>query len=255
MNASDSNASCPPERRRLLRCPWVPVAAALVAAAVFVSAGNWQGRRMHEKERLRAQFDAAAVADAAPLPAVDAAADWAAWRYRPVRVEGEFDGARQILVDNRIHGGRAGYHVVTPLRLADGRAVLVNRGWVAQGATRADLPAVPSPSGRVVVDGRINLPASGYLEFDSRAPDGVLWQNLDPARFAAATGLAVLPIVIEATGATAAADRLVREWPAPDFGIDKHRIYRVQWYALAGLAVGLVLYFQLRRRRVPTPSP
>jgi surfeit locus 1 family protein len=241
--------------RRRLRSPWVPTTAALVAIVVFVSAGNWQGRRMHEKERLRAQYDAAASAAPVALPALAAAADWHAWRYRRVRLEGAFDAARGILIDNRVHGGRAGYHVVTPFALADGRVVLVNRGWVAQGPTRAELPSVPTPEGRVAIDGRINVPAAGYLELDRAAPAGRLWQNLDPARFAAASGIAVLPIVVEETAPDGGAAGLVRAWPAPDFGVDKHRGYRLQWYALAATTAALCAFFLLRRRRGPTASP
>jgi surfeit locus 1 family protein len=243
--------------RRLLRSPWVPTAAALAAIVVFVGAGNWQGRRMHEKERLRAQYDAAARAAPVALPefAAAAAADWDAWRYRPVRLDGSFDAMRGILVDNRVHGGRAGYHVVTPFALADGRVVLVNRGWIAQRSTRAELPSVPTPDGRVVVDGRINIPAAGYLELDRQPPAGKLWQNLDPARFAAASGIAVLPIVVEETAPDGGAAGLVRAWPAPDFGVDKHRGYRLQWYALAATTAALCAFFLLRRRRGPTANP
>jgi surfeit locus 1 family protein len=68
-------------------------------------------------------------------------------------------------------------------------------------------------------------------------------QNLDPARFAAATGLAVLPAVIEATAAPVPDDGLLRDWPAPDFGIQTHRIYMVQWYAFALLAAALWFWF------------
>ena len=62
-------------------------------------------------------------------------------------------------------------------------------------------------------------------------------------------GLAVLPIVVEQTAPTGAGDNLVRNWPAPDFGIEKHRIYMVQWYLFAATAAGLWMYFNLRRPR------
>ena len=241
--------------RRALRSPWIPLLAATAAIAVFVSAGNWQGRRMEEKERLRAQYEAAVREAPVPLPSPGTAVDWEPWRYRPVRLEGEFDAAREIYIDNRVHAGRAGYHVVTPLRLGDGRVVLVNRGWVPQGQTRAELPSVSAPAGRVVVDGRINIPAAGYLELDRQPPAGRLWQNLDPARFAAATGIAVPPIVVEATAPAGDAGPLVRAWPAPDFGVDKHRGYRMQWYALAALTAALCIFFLLRRRRSTEAGP
>ena len=230
----------------------LPTLVALLAVVVFVAAGRWQGSRMHEKEALRAQLDAATAAIAVPLESLRPDADWAPLRYRPVVAMGEFDARNQIFVDNKVHAGRAGYHVVAPLVLADGRAVLVNRGWVAQAASRATLPVAPLPTGIVTVHGRLALPAAGYFELASEAAPGPVWQNLDPARFGAATGRAVLPVVIEATVAPVPDDGLVRDWPAPDFGIEKHRIYMLQWYALATLAAGLWLFFTLRRFRSTT---
>ena len=213
--------------------------------ALFVTAGQWQHRRMEQKEALRTQFDAANAESPAALPADTA--DWAAWRYRAVAADGTFDASRQMLIDNRIEEGRAGYHVVTPLLLADGRAVLVDRGWIAAGETRAQLPVATPPAGNVTVHGRVNIPTLNYVELTHDATMGVVWQNLDPARVSSITGLKVLPIVVEQTGPIGAGDKLVRNWPAPDFGIERHRIYMVQWYLFAATAAGLWLFFNLRR--------
>ena len=101
-----------PSRRSFL----VPTLATMLAVALFVSAGLWQRDRMQQKQALRAVLDAAAAQAPAALPAPD---DWTAWRFRPVRVTGTFDAAHQVLIDNRVHGGRVGYDVVTPLTLAD----------------------------------------------------------------------------------------------------------------------------------------
>ena len=76
-----------------------------------------------------------------------------------------------------------------------------------------------------------------------------MWQNLDLARFTAVSGVDVVPIVIEATRAPMPDDGLARDWPPPDFGIEKHRIYMVQWYAFAALAI--VLWLVHARRRAP----
>ncbi len=204
---------------------------------------------MHEKEALRAQLDAANAAAPVALASLSSHADWGALRYLPVVATGEYDAQHQILVDNKVHAGRAGYHVVTPLMLIDGRAVLVNRGWVAQGASRTALPPVPPPSGAVTVMGRLALPALGYFELAPEGTPGPVWQNLDPARFSEATGRVVLPAVVEATAPPVPDDGLVRDWPAPDFGVEKHRVYMLQWYALAALTAGLWLFFLLRRAR------
>ena len=77
---------------------------------------------------------------------------------------------------------------------------------------------------------------------------GPVSQHLDPRRYAEATGLPVLPIVIETTAPTAGDAALVRDWTAPDIGIERHRIYMVQWYAFAAMALGLWLWFAVRPR-------
>jgi surfeit locus 1 family protein len=234
--------------KRRFRPRALPTVAAIAAVAVFVSAGHWQGRRMHEKESLRAQLDRATAQVPLDLPSLGADADWSALRYRAVAVSGRYDARWQVLVDNRVHDGRAGYHVVTPLALADGRTVLVNRGWTPLGTSRASPPAATPAPGEVTVVGRIAIPSSGFVELVQTPAGGAVWQNLDPARFTATTGVEVLPVMIEATRAPVPDDGLVRDWPPPDFGVEKHRIYMVQWYALAALAILLWIVVHVRRR-------
>jgi surfeit locus 1 family protein len=229
-----------------LRPALVPTLATMAAVALFVAAGVWQHDRMQQKLALRAQLEAAARSTPESLPAV---ADWNAWRFRPVVVNGTFDAAHQILIDNKVHAGRPGYDVVAPLTLADRRTVLVDRGWIPAGDNRASLPSVPPPPGTVTVTGRLNFPASSYLELSRDTVSGPLWQNLDLARYARATGIAVLPVIVEQTRPVDEADTLVREWPAPDFGAERHWMYMMQWFVFAALAAGLWLYFTLRRRR------
>jgi surfeit locus 1 family protein len=236
-----------PATARRFRPRLLPTLAAVAAIALCVAAGNWQRNRMHAKEALRAQLDAVAGAEPVALASLPSAADWASLRYRPVVATGEYLPARQIFIDNRVVAGRAGFHVVTPLALADGRVVLVNRGWIAQGASRAAAPVAPPPAGLVSVHGRIAIPVTGYFELQPETTSGSIWQNLDPARYAAATGVAVLPAVVEAAADPAAGDGLVRDWPAPDFGVDTHRIYMVQWYAFASLAFALWLWLNRPR--------
>jgi surfeit locus 1 family protein len=245
------NMNVPDLSARRFRPRLLPTVATVAGIALFLTAGHWQQGRMEQKEALRAQFDAASASPPSTLPSEPA--DWAAWRYRPVAVDGTFDAARQILIDNKVEDGRAGYHVVTPLVLADGRAVLVDRGWIAAGETRAQLPQAAPPAGPVTVHGRVNIPTAHYVELAQAVPAGGVWQNLDPARFATASGLPVLPVVLEQTApltvTAGAPDKLVRNWPAPDFGIEKHRIYMMQWYLFAATAAGLWLFLHLRRPR------
>ena len=226
--------------------PVLPTFATLVAVALFVTAGNWQRARLEAKESLRAQIDAASAAMPTPLPAnVD---DWTTWRFRPVIVTGSFDANHQILIDNRVHAGTVGFDVVTPLILDDGRVVLVNRGFIAAGPSRAVLPQATPADGAVAVRGRLNVPAGHYFELGRDSPVGPVSQHLDPRRYADATGMPVLPILIEATAPTGGDEALIRDWPDPDFGIERHRIYMVQWYAFAAMALVLWAWFVLRPR-------
>jgi surfeit locus 1 family protein len=237
----------PAQRSRRFRRRLAPTLIMLVAVSVFVIAGNWQRARMQMKESLRARYDASAHEAPALLSDLAATGDWAAQRFRTVVMEGEYDVEHQILVDNKVRAGRVGYDVVTPLKLDDARVVLVDRGWVPLGPSRATLPDVPPPPGRVTVRGRLDLPPAHYLELRSEASTGPVWQNLDPARIAKATGLPVLPAIVEETEVPSPADGLVRDWPLPDFGVEQHRMYMLQWYAFAALAV--VLWGVLNRRK------
>jgi len=219
-----------------------PTVAFVILVATTVSLGNWQRHRAAEKEALREQLERSGREPVIELHA--ASADSAGLRYRSVRAAGAFDARRQMLIDNKVHAGRAGFDVVTPFKLTNGEYVLVDRGWIAQLATRADLPEARPPSGNVIVEGRINLPPSRYLELAAEKGEGSVWQNLDIARIAKATGLPLPPFIIEQTGD--AQDGLVRDWPAPDFGVERHESYMVQWYSLALL--GCVLWLALSWR-------
>jgi surfeit locus 1 family protein len=222
---------------------WPTLGLAVLVAAT-ISLGNWQRHRAAEKEALQEQFERAARQPAVELGATSI--DPAALRFRLVGATGEFDARAQLLIDNRVHAGRAGYDVVAPLKLANNRYVLVDRGWVAQGSGRADLPRVPPPAGEISVEGRINLPPAHYLELKAETGTGPVRQNLDIDRIAEVTQLPLLPFIIEQTGD--ARDGLVRDWPLPDFGVEQHWSYMLQWYSLALLGCGLWLALNWRPR-------
>jgi surfeit locus 1 family protein len=240
-----SSAASPPAPS-VRRPAWIPLVATVVVVALCIVAGNWQRSRMHEKQALGAAL--AAADRLAPVSLPSAVDDWNAWRFRRVAATGHYDAATQFLLDNRVHDGRVGYDVITPLALAGGAWVLVDRGFVASGGNRQVLPDVPPPAGEVVVEGRIEVPPHGFVLGDV-APQGPFWAHLQPARYAERTSRRVLPVYLQASG-QGAGPGLVRDWPAPDLGAEKHISYMVQWYSFAALAAGLWIYFTLRRRRV-----
>ena len=224
----------------------LPTVAMVALAALAIALGNWQRHRADEKSAAAAL--ASAAAREAPVDLAAADSDATALLYRIVHGTGEYDAAHGVLIDNKVHGGRPGYDVVTPFRLAPGnRYVLVDRGWVAQGPTRNVLPSVQTPVGVIEIVGRAIIPPRRYLELKADTGEGALRQNLDIERIAASSGLTLLPFVVEQTDPVIPPDDLLREWPQTDFGIERHLSYMVQWYSLAALAIVLWLVLNWRR--------
>ena len=211
--------------------------------ALCIAAGNWQRGRAEEKLALQQKLEAWEKAPPVEVPASPLDAEAPA--LRPVVVTGTYDEARTILIDNKVYRGRAGFHVVSPLRIGDSDMyVLVNRGWIAGDPGRAALPRFPTPQGVQRVQGVAVVPSARVFEL-GEAQSGPVWQNLVLDRYAAWSKLKLQPFVIQQTGE--AHDGLVRDWPRPDTGADKHRIYAMQWYLFA--AVSVILYVVLNLKR------
>lgn len=228
---------------------WSVTAAALAGAALAAALGTWQLDRAAQKQALRQAYDERA--DAPPLAAGELARDAAAatrQHQRRVRLSGRWMHAQTVYLDNRPWQGRAGFIVATPLVLDDGRAVLVQRGWMPRDLhDRTRLAPLPTPGGAVLVEGRIAPPPARLYEFDAGA-SGAIRQNLDIDAFGRETGLALAPLSVQQLGE--ASDGLRRDWPPPG-GDDRHRGYAFQWFALGVLITVLYVWFQLvpRRRR------
>ena len=223
--------------------PWPTLAAALLVA-LTVYLGVWQTHRGDEKEErqrlLGSRMGETAVVLTGSVPSGDALL------YRHVRAEGEYDAAGQLFIDNKVMQGRAGYFVVTPLRLRDGAIVLVNRGWIARGSSYPAPPPAPVPAGRVAVTGLATLPSTRFLELGPQTVSGNVWQNLTIERYRQVTKAPVLPVLVlsDSPGEGLAA---VRE--TPDAGVAKHREYALTWFSLAATTLVLWLALNLRRAR------
>ncbi len=222
-----------------------PTVAAAAGVGALLALGSWQVHRLHWKDALIA---ARAASLAAPPLALDRLAGAELAPFRRVRLRGRFDHDREMHLLARVHRGRAGVEVVTPLRLGDGGYVLVNRGWAPSG--RADPRASPPDRmpGEVEVAGILRRPGRANRWVPDNRPDRGVWHYVDPAAMAKSAGLAAVgPFVVEAG-------------PAPNPGgypiggrtrtrlPNDHLQYALTWYALAvGLAAVYALY--LRRLR------
>lgn len=225
----------------------------LIVAALLLlllGLGFWQLDRAEQKRALLEEYENR------PLQAVirlDAGLERRPeLRYRQAWARGSYDPTRQFLLDNRVHQGRAGYQVLTPLRLAHSDAVvLVNRGWVPQGRTRADLPPLPVENeGVITVEGKIDFPPADPFslgEGEARAPGWPkVLQQIDFELQSRQLDAQLLPLVLLL--GPDQPDGFVRRWaPIPEqFGPARHVGYAVQWFALA-LALVILFYWAVRR--------
>jgi len=213
--------------------------------ALTVSLGRWQMHRAEEKEARQALLEARMAE--APLKLTGPVPSAEPLLFRRVRAEGEWIAERQVYIDNQIHQGRAGFAVITPLRLHGSDAVvLVNRGWIARGADYPRAPRVTVPPGAAVVEGLATTPPARFIELSSETIAGDVWQNLSIARYRAQTGLAALPVVVLADAPAAG---LAPMGERPDAGVSRHREYELTWFALAATLFVLWVALNLRRGR------
>ena len=103
----------------------------------------------------------------------------------------------------------------------------------------------------VAVQGRIAPALARLYEFEATA-SGTIRQNLDVDAFARETKLPLRPwVLVQDDGPASPPDGLLRQWPAPNTGVDKHHGYAFQWFALSALTLVLYVWFQFihpRRR-------
>ncbi|MDD1632449.1 MAG: SURF1 family protein, partial [Methylococcaceae bacterium] len=221
--------------RYRLRAGLWPTLATLTLLPLLTGLGFWQLERAAGKQRLQAEFDQRQQDTAVGLGGE--LQDAELLRFRRVRVRGDYEPAYQILIDNRVHQGRAGYHVLTPLRLgASDMRVLVNRGWVPVGPDRRVLPAVPPPEGEVEVDGIATVPATGGFRLGAAQPAApgwqARWQYVDLDAYAASVPFPVQPVVV-LLDHDSPAGGYTRQWARLDSGIATHQGYAFQWFSLA----------------------
>lgn len=225
---------------------------ALLGVTALVSLGRWQLHRADEKRALYALFDSGADA----TRSIDAATPRLS-RYQHVEAVGTYDSSRQILIDNMSNAkGQAGYFVITPFALRNGGWLLVNRGWVPVGASRAEKPRVGVSGEEREIKGRVDdLPRAGLRLGDrtSLAPPYPVVGNF-PTHAELTTLLGGLSwsraaevVLLDATEP----DGYLREWQPPGFPPVRHVAYAVQWFALA---IALVVIYVVTNVRRPGES-
>lgn len=263
----------------------------LIFAGIFLpltlTLGVWQLHRADQKREMLAEHEQRRQADPVALATLQPEDDH---QYRRVKVSGQPDGERYFLLDNRTRNGRSGYEVLWPVKTAVGKWVLVNRGWIAGGLDRRELPQVPGfDAPEFTASGANEYLLEGYL-YRSKGKALVLgqeeivngWpqviQQVDMELLESRFGAALFPYVLrqeasrqamwkeprqvtqQRTSQKVPSNELKTGWIIVNVLPEKHTAYAVQWFsmALALLILTLVsnsnLHECLQYRRGATKS-
>jgi cytochrome oxidase assembly protein ShyY1 len=237
------------------RFRWIPFIVTVLLVTLGISLGNWQQRRAAEKIALQKKL--AAGNAAAPLVLGPEPVPAGQIEFRRVSVSGQFVAGWPLYLDNRPYNGRAGFYVLMPFRIQDStQHVLVERGWLPRNSVQRDkLPSYTTPEGTVTIEGLARRDAGHVMQLGSAPPlrPYAIVQNAAVDEVSAASGLRLQPFVLEQTSTDAAsqpgttAEPLVRDWPAPSLGVETHRGYAFQWYALTAMALLFFVVTGFRR--------
>lgn len=224
--SSGQSAAGVKPRPALARLLWWPFWLTLLLVGLLLA--NWQWQRADEKQRLdQALASAPLLFNPAQLPP----------NLAELQLQGQWLAERTLWLDNRIHQGRIGVAALTPLLTADGRWWLVQRGFVATGVDRSQLPQLITPTGPVSLTGRWQLlEQQRALVFgDNREGDRLQSINLQP--WADLPGPVFAGVVHQTAG-----DGLLQPWWQPSqMTAARHQGYALQWLLLSALALCMAL--------------
>ncbi|HUT51211.1 MAG TPA: SURF1 family protein [Alphaproteobacteria bacterium] len=218
---------------------------AIPAVLFMVGLGAWQVERRAWKADL---IETRRTRIASPAAALPPAPDLSKTEYRRVRLRGRFLHGREMYLSGRSWRGRLGYHVVTPMALSAGGAVLVNRGWIPLGRKDPTSRQAGQINGELSIIGYLRAqPRKGRFSPDN-APDKNFWFQIDlPAMAAHAKLKDTRTYYVQAAE------------PAPPGGWPKpapirvnlpndHLKYAITWFVLAAAFAAIYVLYHLRRR-------
>ncbi len=222
----------------------VATLSALLVILVGCGAGIWQLNRAEQKIRLGESLSAKLQ-----MPVLNVNADNLTLEQaseRRILALGRFVQDEVVWLDNRPRpiteggsgaSGKSGFYVMMPLKLEGQEAVLwVNRGWAPRNnQNRIELPPVKTADEIVTIEG-VAFPHPGRVyelgqKGDPKARPRIE-QNFDLALEAQSHEWKQLPFIVRESGSSKE-DGLVRNWPSPTNGVDRHYAYAFQWFALA----------------------
>jgi cytochrome oxidase assembly protein ShyY1 len=223
---------------------WVPLLVGAVIVALFAGLGAWQISRGMEKRASQQLFR-----DENSFTAWEHGTD--VRPYQRLSATGYYDTERQILLENIIVDSRYGYDVITPLKGLSGEPLLlVNRGWIEKIDGPLDLAQLDVPTDRLTVRGRAGLLPRAAMKMGDAfsVQDGWPRSAVYPSfkEVADALGQDVQPFVLMIDQEEPHA--LLTHWAPTGFGPSRNFGYALQWFAMAAVLSGLLIWNHRKKR-------
>lgn len=211
---------------------------AVFLAVLTFNLSLWQFERADKKRQWEDRAAAGLAAAVTDLPTAGQPVEV----YQRVRAVGQYLPDNTLLLDNRVQNKLAGFEVVTPLALADGRVLVVKRGWLAHGGNR-QLTPLPPPDGVVTVTGALYHDNSAAFTLSDEEV-GVIRQRIILQEFADKLAVAVVPLLLVQENSEKGLAPAVLP---VDFKSARSTVYAWQWLSLCLLVVCLYLFWLFKR--------
>ncbi len=214
---------------------------------IMISMAQWQSDKadyknaLHDKILARKELAAISLAEL-PEKADDRL-------FMPVHIHGQFDNRHYFLLDNRTLNNQVGYDVYAVFQIPGYTPMLVNRGFVAQGRTRQELPEISFPDGTVELKGLLDrLPAKGFVLMDNiRSVDHwpIVLQYIDHDEIQGFLGTGIFDMMLRLDSKSPYS--FTSELPALNLDSAKNTGYAFQWYAMS-IALTCIYFFVNTKR-------
>jgi len=228
----------------------LPSIVAFAFLYLMISLGNWQLDRADYKSNLQSIIESRQSISPVKLSdLIDREKD--DWIYHPALAAGKYDTDHQIYYDNQVHNMTAGYSIFTPLRLTQTTGVLVNRGWIAVGKSRTELPEITlNNNDTVSITGLLSTPPSKGVVLSESANSYMEWptvlQYIDTVEIEKKLDYKLLPMVLIMNDPQQTALEVM---PIKiNMRSEKHTAYAFQWFALS--LTLLIIYIVVNTKNI-----
>ena len=228
------------------------IAVALLVAVTCIALGIWQIARLHQKQQFNAAVRAGLARAPAPINGVlTDGVDPDAVRYRRAVATGTYDTEHGFVLYGRTQDSQAGNHLLTPLLMSDGRAILVDRGWVPLAVDEPEAPVAAPPSGVVEVEGVLfSSEGDPPGAVDAAGPAETTLSRVDLGAIQAQLPYPIDPSYLLLQRQTPdQAGVLPAPSPLPELSDGPHMSYAIQWFTFAAIAIAGCVVLTLREGR------